>query len=48
VSELDLSVASLEPDGEERFQRLRRQLGAGGRPPAEVPPPEDLLERDGR
>jgi mannose-6-phosphate isomerase-like protein (cupin superfamily) len=27
VSEVDLSFASLEPDGDERFQRLRRQLG---------------------
>jgi mannose-6-phosphate isomerase-like protein (cupin superfamily) len=27
VSDLDLSFASLEPDGDDRFQPLRRQLG---------------------
>jgi hypothetical protein len=65
VFEVDPSFASREPDGDERFQRLRRQLGVGaegeltvsvehqeqeggeGRAPAEVPLPEDLLERHG-
>src|SRR6202521_3523842 len=29
VSDSDLAFASLEPDGPERFQLLRRQLGVG-------------------